>query len=149
VSQYADSDQFERYGLPAVALEDMPVGFDLDSFLITASGVADSFLRGRYALPIGGTAPVELTAAVCQIAAYDVLVFRGFDPSSGNDTNVRNRRDDAMAWLKGISDGKLNLDLGVDDTPGAHDGGPRVRSRRRRSVDGCDDDEWCDFWGNR
>ena len=149
--QYATAAEFEVYGLPPAALEGAPAELDLDDHLTKASGLADSFTRGRYG-ELVEPYPPELVAAVCQLAAYTVLNYVGFDPESNSDRNVRQRYDDAMAWLTLISDGKASLAVTADGTPTTAEGGPRVRSRRRRgprggySSDDCDDDS--EFWGN-
>jgi phage gp36-like protein len=157
VSQYATEAEFEVLGLPAVALD----GFtgSVDEHLTAASGVIDSYLRGRYALPLTAPYPQEIITATCIIAAWTILNQRGFDPHSGSDQNVRTRYEDIMGrpmqkgWLQQLAAGLINLALTADATSGHHDGGPRVRSRRRTSggVGACDDD--CrggrsNFWGN-
>jgi phage gp36-like protein len=155
MSQYATAVQFEALGLPAAALD----GFagDVDDHLTAASGVIDSHLRGRYKLPLAEPYPQEIITACCCIAAYTVLVVRGFDPTRAADMNVRTRYEDMMGrpgqkgWLQQLSAGLINLDLAADATGGAHDGGPIVASRaRRRAGTDCDDTRggYLNFWGN-
>jgi phage gp36-like protein len=159
--QYATALQFSALGLPAVALN----GFtgDVNDHLLNASGVVDTYLRGRYLLPLVSPYPQEIINAVCLIAAWTVLNIRGFDPSSGTDVNVRTRYEDMTGrpgqkgWLQQLSSGLVNLDLAADASSGVNDGGPIVASRSRTSRRVNCEDDWglqCrggryDFWGNR
>jgi phage gp36-like protein len=159
VSQYATEAQFEVLGLPAPALD----GFigSVDDHLTAASGVVDSYLRGRYRLPLTGPDyPQEIVTATCILAAWTILNVRGFDPTAASDVNVRTRYEDIMGrpmqkgWLQQLAAGLVNLPLDADASSGHHDGGPRVSSRRRTRAGAggaCSDD--CrggryDFWGN-
>lgn len=155
MSQYATEAEFEVLGLPAVALD----GFtgSVDDHLTAASGVVDSYLRGRYRLPLAEPYPQEIITATCVIAAWSILNVRGFDPSAASDVNVRTRYEDIIGrpmqkgWLQQLAAGLINLDLAADASSGHHDGGPRVSSRGRRSGS-CDPDD-CrggryGFWGN-
>lgn len=157
MSQYATEEQFETLGLPAVALD----GFSgsVTDHLVAASGVVDSYLRGRYRLPLTGPDyPQEIVQATCIIAAWTILNVRGFDPSAAADMAVRTRYEDMIGrpmqkgWLQQLAAGLVNLPLSADASSGHHDGGPRVSSRGGwRSGAACADDcrggRW-NFWGN-
>lgn len=127
---YATPTQFGLYGLPTAALD----GLDPQDYLDGAFGEINTYLRGRYALPIV-TIPIELVRAECVIATYDFLSFRGFDPEAGADKNVWMRYRAVKKWLHAIADGKINLDIAADSTPVYNDGGPLVSSRVRDSAD--------------
>lgn len=146
MSQYATSAEFALIGLPPIALS----GFtgDVDAHLTAASGVVDSYLRGRYRLPLSSPYPQEIIHVVCNLAAYSVLSIRGFDPTNGQDANYRMKYDDAMAWLERVAGGRVSLALEADATPTAHDGGPIVSSRSTRSTGGTSSSCYRDsFWG--
>jgi phage gp36-like protein len=165
MTQYATSAQFAEFGLPPAALD----GFtgSVDDHLAMASGVFDSYARGRYSVPLAGVGPfpTEVVAAVCAIAAYTIMMARGFDPSSGADQNIRERYQDMLGrpgqkgWLQQLAGGMVNLDIAVDATSGAHDGAPIIRGRysARWGAGACGQyrDSDCDtrggrydFWGN-
>jgi phage gp36-like protein len=132
VSQYANLEDLSDCGLPAAALHD--VGSDIrDRALEKASGVADSYLRKRFTLPLVAADPPEdpwpdeLTRAVVHIAACDLLARRGFVPGSGADQIVIDRKADAIDWLKDIAKGLAELDV-EDSTPNVEEAGPLVAS---------------------
>lgn len=126
---YPTEAEFAALGLPAAALD----GFagSVTDHLDSASGIIDSHLRGRYVLPLSQPYPPEIVQTACKIAAESLISIRGFDPEDGRNRNIRLRYDDAMAWLKQVAAGEVNLPLESDATPMVHDGGPRVRSRTR------------------
>ena len=73
-----------------------------------ASATADSYLRTRYSTPVAGYG-VDLTRAVCSLAAWDLLSVRGYDPQRGGDEALRLRAEDALRWLRDVSSGKAAL----------------------------------------
>jgi phage gp36-like protein len=67
-------------------------------------------------LPLVSWSP-DLTRAVCNIAAYDLMVRRGYNPEAGPDANIRDRYNDAIKWLTQVAQGAVTPVL-VDSTPG-------------------------------
>ena len=102
MSSYAQIADLTTYGLPATALQspNLPVQVQ-QAALDDASAIADSYLRGRYSLPLlaWGT---DLTQAVCRIAAYNLLSVRGYNPAAAADVNIRDRYTDAIDWLNKV-----------------------------------------------
>ena len=78
---YATPGDLATYGVSATALApiDTPVQ---EAACEAASDVVDGYLRARYKLPLGdwGTDLIRVTA---QIAVYDLLVVRGYNPAAG------------------------------------------------------------------
>jgi len=109
---YCDREQLARYGLSPKALSRFSPE-ELDRGLEAASAVVDSYLRARYTLPIQRWG-LELTRCVAQIAAYDLMLSKGFDPSLAADEQLRLRYEDALAWLKMVR--KNEVDPGISDT---------------------------------
>jgi phage gp36-like protein len=64
-----------------------------------AAGVVDSMLRGRYALPLQAPIPPEVIGWWGKIAAWNLLVIRGFNASNPGDAAVRANFTDAMKEL--------------------------------------------------
>jgi len=99
-SQYAQIADLQNYGLIPEAMQ-AQANAQLTAQLIAASTVADTYLRGRYNLPLLSY-DVDLTMYVCWIAAYLFMSTRGYNPEGGADSIYRDRYDDAVAWLKGV-----------------------------------------------
>jgi phage gp36-like protein len=97
LSSYATLTDLVTYGLPATALANVPTATQTAN-INDASDVVDTYLRGRYSLPLiaWGT---EITQAVCKIAAYQILSVRGYNPASQADVNIRDRYLDTISWL--------------------------------------------------
>ncbi len=100
MSSYATPSDLTQFAVNANALVGFTAG-QQQAALDAASVLADSKLRGRYALPLV-TWDVDLRRAVAVIAAYDMLVARGYNPGDGADDNLRARYDDAMKWLDDV-----------------------------------------------
>lgn len=129
---YISTAEFQALGLPAGAF----TGFsgDPDDFVAAASGVVDSYLRARYKLPLSEPYPQEIKRATANLASYDFLSVRGFDPQQGFDGNVLIRYESTIKWLQDVANGKANLSGAADASPNSADGGPSVRSRCRNSA---------------
>ncbi|WP_374631810.1 gp436 family protein [Ferrovibrio sp.] len=107
------ADMVGRYGLEEItARSDRANTGELDEAIVSAvladaSSIADGYLRTRYSLPLMEPYPRELTSQVCAIARY--LLWQ--DAAS---ERVETDRDNAMAWLRDVAAGKVNLAI---DTP--------------------------------
>ena len=110
---YATRVDLERLALPAAALAGIPAA-DQDAALEAASDLADSYLRARYTLPLVAWED-DLRRAVAAIAAYDLMVRRGFSPT-GADEQLRLRYEDALRWLERVAAGQLHPQI-VDSSP--------------------------------
>jgi phage gp36-like protein len=139
---YSTEADFLVLGLPAVALDGVT---DTSDWRSAAAGQIDSYLRGRYRLPLVAPYPAEIVEVECKLAAYGFISNRGFDPEAGANQNIVLRYKDARDWLKALSEGKVNLDVAADQTSARAEGGPIVASRSRGRAGGCGD---CGFWGN-
>ena len=72
--------------------------------LADASGEIDSYLGGRYAVPISGIVPDRIKAVSLDIARY-----RLYDDQPTE--TVRQRYEDAVAWLKLVALGHIALPI--------------------------------------
>ena len=128
---YATTSDLIRIGISAAALRNISTA-DQIMALEAASDLADGYLASRYSLPIVGYQD-DLKRAVCCIAAYDLLSTRGF-ANSGADENVRLRYEDALKWLKEVSQGRINP-VGIVDS-----GGPFVLGQSIIAADVLSDE---------
>jgi phage gp36-like protein len=121
--QYASEGEFNSLGAPEEAFAEL--GSSTINLAITAaSSMANSYLRKRYALPLAEIG-LDLKIAVINIAKWQLLKRRGFNPSSGQDVVIADAYKDAITWLTMISRGECELD-GVDATADVDEAGPLV-----------------------
>lgn len=116
MSSYATVTDLTTYGLPANALGQLSVPMQ-QAQLDNASKKVDTYLRGRYPLPLL-TWGTEITEAVCVLAAYSVLAVRGFNPAAGADVVLRDRYLDTVNWLVRVQKQQAHPD--VTTTPSAN-----------------------------
>lgn len=128
---YSTESEFQALGLPAVALDGAT---DTSDWRNAAQGRVDSYLRGRYLLPLDNPYPPEVIDVECAIAAYLFLSNRGFDPEQGANQNIVLRYKDAMRWLADLAAGKINLAITADASDTTSEGGPIVASKSRNST---------------
>lgn len=110
---YISVGEFNDLGIPAAAYAGLAPTV-ISSAILSASSLADSYLRKRYTLPIS-TPGDDLKAKVADLVQYNLLVVRGFRPDSGNDVIASKRRDDAENWFRDVAKGLVEPDI-VDAT---------------------------------
>lgn len=103
--------------VPAAMLASFPLAQQTQACL-DASAVADSYLRGRYELPMlaWGT---DLKRYTGYIAIYMLATTRGFNSQSGSDTLIVNRYYEAVGmpgqngtgWFPGIQRQAIHPDV--------------------------------------
>lgn len=89
-------------GAPAVAVVAAYVQAALDD----ATSLIDSYLRKRYRVPLD-IAPPEILQACCKLARFEMSTGGQRAPSD----DVRKDRDNTVAWLKLIAEGKVVLGM--------------------------------------
>jgi phage gp36-like protein len=96
----------------------------VNAALEEASGTVESYCRARYATPLQTSDVV--TARTLDITVY--LLFsrrRSFKVSE----TVRQRYEDAIAFLKDVASGRVQLDQPVSATPQTSMQGPQIGDR--------------------
>jgi len=91
---------------------------DIDNAVVAkmialADAEIDAQLRARYEVPVTPV-PAILTAKACDIARYHLYDYRVTEP-------VAQRYKDALAWLREVRDGKIDLGVATP-TPTASGG---------------------------
>lgn len=122
---YITVGEFSDLGIPAAAYAGLAPTV-LSSAILSASSLADSYLRKRYTLPISAPGD-DLKAKVADLVQYNLLVVRGFRPDSGNDVLASKRRDDAENWFRDVAKGLVEPDI-VDGTAEVDEEGPLAYS---------------------
>jgi phage gp36-like protein len=117
-------------GVAALANEDF-TNEDKDRALASATTEADGYLNARYTLPLTAWGD-DLRQHVVNIAAYRLLVRRGWSPVAPEDQTLRTGHADAMAWLQKVKDERISPPGIVDSTPDVYDAGGFVVSKAKR-----------------
>lgn len=123
VLQYADEASLSKAINPSAL-----TGVDSPTKLAAIDGASrqiDSFLRAKFKLPLV-LVGADIRKACIDIAIYDVMVGRGYNPEAGADPGIKDRMDAAFKWLKLISEGKAVPDV-TDSSPAAAEGRPGAR----------------------
>lgn len=79
----------------------------LEAALLDAGGLVDAYLA-RYELPLPSV-PVALRLHCCNIALYQLLSLR----PAGDVDDARQRFQDALRFLEGVSAGRIDLGTGT------------------------------------
>jgi phage gp36-like protein len=128
---YATQTDLEQHGYPAGVLEGLDPG-TIDAALERASQEADGALRGAgYRTPLA-TWSADLTGAVVAVAAWYLMVRRGFDPDSPHDAVFRVRFEDAQKWFNEIANRRRRVALCTE--PPAPDPAPVEVAERGASI---------------
>lgn len=119
MTRYADTTDLARLGIATAALSGLATATQEDA-LDACSAMADSYLGGRYALPLSSWGD-DLRLHVAGMAAFRLLAGRGYDPQKGGDEVIRMAWDDAIRWLERVSSGSVTPSGVTDATPDAED----------------------------
>ena len=128
------------YGLPAAALSKTTAA-QQTAACMSASRKADSYLRGRYALPLASFGE-DIVMHTAWVASYMLMMVAGFSSRPGSDEGVRARYYEAVGdpsrpgsgWFPGIEHQHIHPDV----TPAVPQPGdavhdlPQVTTSQRR-----------------
>lgn len=107
VLQYATAAEFDEFQLPSTALKGVPTTTK-DRALQWGSRIALSYIRKRKTPPLL-TWGEDLRANICELAAYYLVGRKGYSPGSGNNQVIRMSYEDAIAWLRDVSRGIVEM----------------------------------------
>lgn len=134
MARYAAITDLFILGAPESAFRDASVpgwGFtdeQLEAGLVASCDFVDSYLRGRFTLPLAAFG-LDLTRAACIISAYDLLTGRGYNPANqGDDSSQLDKRyESIVSWLKMIARGEVTPVVTDGSEPeGDDDGSPNT-----------------------
>lgn len=98
---YATLTHLYAYGLPLVAMGSVLVATQ-QTILDGRNDYADDKMRARYRLPLQTPYPVSLIQNICMLAAWDIIMVRGYNPAAGADVNIAARGELAMKWFDDV-----------------------------------------------
>ncbi len=127
---YATPADFDALAPSAASSEDFTTE-EKDRALESATSEANGYLNARYTLPLTAWGH-DLRQHTVSIAAYRLLVRRGWSPVAPEDDTVRTGYTDALAWLAKVKDERISPPDIIDSTPDVYDAGGFVVSRPKR-----------------
>lgn len=98
---YAVLADLYALGLPLVAMGSVSTAVQ-QRCLDSRNDYADDKMRARYRLPIAAPYPSSLVQNICMLAAWDIIMIRGYNPASGADVNIATRGELAMKWFDDV-----------------------------------------------
>ena len=101
MTAYAELSDLYNYGAPQKAFGQLTDG-QKEAALEAASRTVDTYYRARFQLPLSSW-DKQTTKVTAQIATYDLLSIRGYNPASGSDVNIKDRYDAAITWLEKVA----------------------------------------------
>lgn len=117
MSAYCTVDELSDFGISEDAIGAIEAP-KLDAAITGASGLIDSYLKGRFTLPLISWGS-DLRRAAAIITVYDVIQTRGYNPNEDSeDDQLRLRYLDVIQWLRDIAAEKATPTV-EDSAPGA------------------------------
>ncbi len=117
MAAYATLADLYAFGLPLVAMGSVLVTTQ-QRVLDARNDYADDKFRARYRLPLLEPYPESLKLNVCMLAAWDLLMIRGYNPSAAADVNIAARGEMALKWFDDVERQRAHPDVressGVD-----------------------------------
>lgn len=109
---YAKVKDITTLGIAIKALQTVSIHDKVEA-LIAASGILDRYLCRQFTLPLTAWSD-DLRRMCAQIAVYDLMAVRGFQPQGADELIVK-RYDDAIASMREVAAGKACMP-GISDT---------------------------------
>lgn len=97
----------------------------------SASSRVLSYLRKRYKLPLSSWSD-DVKWATAQLAAYDLVKLRGFNPANGRDIVFRENAQEAVMWLRDVAKGLVEPEDIADSSSVVEEAAPLVSSETSR-----------------
>lgn len=106
----------------------------IEAALYDRSRYLDGYLARKFVLPLVRWYG-DLTRAVVDMAAYDIMVTRGYNPDTG-DSTLRARFEDANRWARDIplNTTPMVVDSSGSTVPGTNATTPKVTSAYQRGF---------------
>lgn len=129
-----------RYATPADLATVVPAGVltmpadAQQKALDDASAEADTYIRNQYTLPLSQPYDPTLVRKVCQLAAWQLVGFKGRKVEAGKVDVYELMQADALVWLGKLATKRVSLGAQADASPGISRGAARVASRPPRGY---------------
>jgi phage gp36-like protein len=103
---YASLADIGIYGLNTATLPPWIVTSTQQAKLDAANAKVDSYLNSKFRLPLVAYGK-DIVEAAAVMAAFELIVLRGFDPESEKDKIFSDRYERTIKWLEGIAAGTV------------------------------------------
>jgi phage gp36-like protein len=107
---YASLSDLYAYGMPLVVMGSVSAATQ-QKLLDGRNDFADDKMRARYRLPLLTPYPVSLIQNICMLAAWDVMMVRGYNPGAGADINIEARGNMALKWFDDVERQRCHPDV--------------------------------------
>lgn len=155
-SQYATIQELTSLAITQQAASRFGSGA-MTAALQAASSEADAYISSQFVLPLEVNPPgwkMDLTLAVCNIAAYRLYSQFGFNPAAPADELIRRRYESAIEYLKKVANQEIHPQW-VDSSGSTSESvaeGPYIESDpavgfTQRGVDTSISDPNWSWWG--
>lgn len=108
-SQYCNPTDLIATGVNPLSLIDVSLAQQVSACL-EASSDADSYMRGRYALPLSTWGP-DIRGHIAVLAVWKLLRARGLNPAAGGDVYWQTEYLAAIHWFEGIQRQSVHPDV--------------------------------------
>lgn len=106
------------FGLPLVAMGSVSTATQ-QRVLDARNDFADDKMRARYKLPLQAPYPDSLKMHICMLAAWDILMIRGYNPSAAADVNIATRGELATKWFDDVERQRAHPNVIESSSPDA------------------------------
>jgi phage gp36-like protein len=124
MSQYCAPADVTTYALPPAAVAAIPIATQLAQ-CVAASERMDSYMRGRFQLPLLAWGQ-DVIMHAAYIAAALLMRQRGYNPAAGADVTIERRYAEAIAWCEGVERQRIHPDVTPSPSPGTNYQLPQV-----------------------
>lgn len=130
--------QLAQLGLDSYATNQMDEA-DLQAALDAASDYITGVIAPQFPPPILAPYPMDLIQCECIMASWNALLTRGYNPASGQDTNIKWRYDQWLGengWLQMVARGEIipNIISAAAQAENAGASGPSVITSTQRGY---------------
>lgn len=135
MARYCTAAELAVFGVRSEALRSISED-DQNSAIDAASDEIDGYLGARYVLPLTAWES-DLRKQCARLAVYQLMVVRGFNSSRTADEQLVIQQEQAIAWLRGVSNGSIVprvTDSSAGPSPGKVSGGVMVSSYASRGY---------------
>lgn len=120
------ADLVARFGESEISYLEAGRENALAEVMADATALIDSYLAGRYQLPLANPPPILMRVS------RDLVRYAA---DNAPDDTVTRRRDDAVKFLEALAKGNATLGLPVEDEPETHDTAEMISAPLRWSRD--------------